>query len=72
MTHPDGRLTESTSKVKKLTPCPWCGECPEIEMDESFFAKERGGGYSVCCDCGAIGPGSMQMEGAVLSWNERR
>lgn len=58
---------------KGLAPCPFCSSdmAGFAGMAPEAFAKGSDGTFAVNCDCGAMGPPSDTMEGAITAWNRR-
>ncbi|MFQ6183607.1 Lar family restriction alleviation protein [Sinorhizobium meliloti] len=62
-----------TNLTAELKPCPFCGDGMDsfAGMTPDAFAKSSEGGFSVCCDCGAMGATGGTMEAAIAVWNDR-
>jgi Lar family restriction alleviation protein len=56
-------------------PCPFCGST-ETEFQRGTPDREGVPTQTICCDCGASGPGVYEKNnrhflGALEAWNER-
>ena len=66
------------NRMKKLTPCPFCGNEKLVILEESTDSEiyENIINYAVCCDfhrggCGATSGYRISEEEAIEAWNKR-
>lgn len=51
--------------IRRLRPCPFCGEVREIELQSLKYF------FVTCLTCNSMGPDSSESESAVYQWNKR-